>query len=172
MLAGTLISVVLLAGCGGDDGGTADTAATTTASAASTTVAPSRTTMAPTTTAATSSTGEFCTKGGPGVAEFSGMSGSNMPATPADMRKQFERLGPIFADLQKTAPAELKTDFEVIGKAFTGLSAVMAKYGYDITKMIVDPEAMKAVQALTDPAFTKATENIQAWLAKNCPAVK
>jgi hypothetical protein len=178
LLAGALTAAVLLVGCGGDDGGSSEPAATTAAPAASTTAAPSTTKAATTTAAvtttkaATPSITEFCAKGSPALVQLSGMSGSNLPATPADMKKQFEQLGVVFADVQKIAPAELKADFEVLGKAFTGVIAVMTKYDYDVTKVLNDPEAMKAVQALSDPTFTKAAENIQAWLAKNCPAAK
>jgi hypothetical protein len=181
LIAAALTAAVVVVGCGGDDeGGSQPTAAAvttapaaggvSTTAASATTKAPA-TTMAPGTTKAAASTlSEFCAKGGPGLAQANGLSSGAAAASPAELRKQFEQLAPVLADLPKVAPAELKADVELVSKALGTIVTALAKVNYDVTKMVTDPAAMQSMQAVSDPAFAKASQNIQVWVTKNCPA--
>ena len=67
---------------------------------------------------------------------------------------------------QGWAPADLKADLTTVQTTFTAANTVLKANAYSIE--VAATKDAKAIQALDDPAFTKATDNIQAWSTKNC----
>jgi hypothetical protein len=85
-----------------------------------------------------------------------------------DLEASVKQAETFFKQLADKAPAEIKSDFKVYADAFAAYAKVMAKYDYDFTKLMSDPEAEKALEALNDPKLEQAGKNIEAWIDKNC----
>lgn len=65
-----------------------------------------------------------------------------------------------------TPPADLKADLATVQATFTKANTVLKANSYSYDKAAAADA--KAIEGLDDPAFTKATDNIQAWSTKNC----
>ena len=182
-----IVPALLLAACGGGDGSvTAETTATDPSSSSPATT--SATSGGPTVTGPTTSVAAtptvtakppadsgnagdaFCAKGAK-VSDEVDAATSQLGTSPADMKLQYEALISLFAELTKVAPAAIKADFAVVTEGFTKFAATLAKYNYDFTKIIGDPDAMKSLEQLTSGQFAQASANIEAWVSKNCADV-
>lgn len=70
------------------------------------------------------------------------------------------------AAVSGTPPTDLQADLSTVTATFTAANTVLKANAYDYTKAAT--ANAKAIEALDDPLFTKATDNIQAWSTKNC----
>ena len=70
------------------------------------------------------------------------------------------------AAVSGTPPTDLQADLSTVTATFTAANPVLKANAYDYTKAAT--ANAKAIEALDDPLFTKATDNIQAWSTKNC----
>jgi hypothetical protein len=95
-----------------------------------------------------------------------GLTSTDSSAT--SMKDDLAQTSIFLKALSDHAPAEIKPDFEVYAKFWNDFSAAMAKADYDVTKMMSDPTLMAAFQSMTDARLQQATDNIDAWITKNC----
>ncbi len=70
------------------------------------------------------------------------------------------------AAVSGTPPTDLKADLATVTGTFTAANTALKANAYSYEKAAA--ANAKAIEALDDPAFTKATDNIQAWSTKNC----
>lgn len=70
--------------------------------------------------------------------------------------------------LAESAPRDIKADFTTYAQWWTDFSAHMTRVDYDFSKVATDIELQRAMQATTEPEFTRASANISAWVQKNC----
>lgn len=77
----------------------------------------------------------------------------------------FASLGDGFAALSAQVPDDLKDDVATMSEGLTKLGALYAKYNYDFTKILSDPEAQTL---FADQSFTAASTNVNTWLETEC----
>lgn len=88
----------------------------------------------------------------------------------AALKTTFTAAESAIAAVSGTPPTDLKTDLDAVTATFTKANAALKANGYSYEKAAAaDP---KAIEALDDPSFTKATDNIQTWASKNCDGFK
>jgi len=80
-----------------------------------------------------------------------------------------EALDSFFQNLKDSVPDELKDDAAIVADTMSTYLKIVAKYGNDITKLMADPDAQKALEALNSPAFTAASDNITKYMDSICP---
>ncbi len=140
--AGMLLSVVLVAGCGGGD---SDESAPTTAPADAT---------APTFSGAGSA--EFCGLVNTYTDRLTGL--SRATSMPVQVRQFATELGPAIQQAVAVAPAEIKADVTLVAAAATDYLAGLQRAGYDLNR--VPPEALQKFQA---PDVQAATQRLQVY---------
>lgn len=75
----------------------------------------------------------------------------------------------FFAKLKEIVPAELKDDADLVATTMGTYLELVQKYGNDFTKLMADPEAQKALEALSTPEFEAANNNISDYMDSICP---
>jgi hypothetical protein len=70
------------------------------------------------------------------------------------------------AEVSGTPPTDLAADLGTVTTTFNAANTVLKANAYNYEAAAA--KDAKAIEALDDPAFTKATDNIQAWAKKNC----
>lgn len=70
------------------------------------------------------------------------------------------------AQVSGTPPEGISADVEVVNSTFEPANEALKSVGYDYNQL--DDEQATTVAALTEPEFTTAADNIQAWSTDNC----
>jgi hypothetical protein len=70
------------------------------------------------------------------------------------------------AQVSGTPPEDIAGDVEVVRSTFDAANAALKPVGYDYEQ--VAEEDFDALNALSEPEFTTAADNIQAWSDDNC----
>ncbi len=141
---GAVLSLVLLAGCGGKKSSSSTTTSVT-ASAA---------TKVPSFSGSASS--KYC-----GLArQFSQATSPSLSSDPKVLSDQFDALSGQF---QSVAPAPIKADVDTVITTIKQLVASFKAANYDVSK--INPADMAALQ---DPKFVAATQRVEAYDAQVC----
>ncbi len=84
----------------------------------------------------------------------------------AALKATFVAAESALAAVSGTPPTDLKPALETVTETFTAANTALkaANYSYEAAAA----SSRTAIEALDDPAFTKATDSIQAWATKNC----
>lgn len=174
-----LAAISLLAACGSDDEGAADT--TTTSTAAETT--------APDTTAAETTTPETTTEAttagsvNPEFAEYcaqiqdykdqtnamdSIFNSSDIPAVD-QVKTAMETVDQMMQSLEDNAPAEIKADVATVNAATSELIDFFAANDYDLSKIATDQDLIAQFQDIVDNTdASDAGDNLDTWALENC----
>jgi hypothetical protein len=91
-------------------------------------------------------------------------------AKPADLKTAFSTVAKDVKTLADKAPSEIKADVKLVADAIGTLNTTLAKYDYDFVKVAADPSAIKSFEAMGDAKFEAASERVETWIQKNCPA--
>jgi hypothetical protein len=178
----TVLSVTVLAACGGDNksvtastasgAGAATTTASTSGSGSSATTSGSSSDAGSTTTPSFSgdSNNKFCQTARD--LESSDI-GNAISGEGGDLKADLQKIHTAFDDLKNSAPSEIKDDVATLATAFDKLDSFWAKYDYDQAKLTAaatkDPALLEqATAAIGDPAFTTAAGRITAYAAQVC----
>jgi hypothetical protein len=181
LTAAAALSVLLIAGCGGDNksvtatsasgSGTATTAA---ASATATTTATTKGSGADsgsTTTPSFSgdSNNDFCRK----ARDLESSNIGSALSGEGDLKTTLQTAKKALDDLKSTAPAEIRADVNTLANAFDKLDQFYAQYGYDQQKVLAaaqkDPTVLQqASSALTDSDFEAAASRLTAYGTQVC----
>jgi hypothetical protein len=81
----------------------------------------------------------------------------------ADLKKQFENLGPALQQAADKAPSEIKGDFETFVNAFKPYLQALADANYDFTK--IQPSS---VAGLESPKVQAASDHIEQYFTQVC----
>ncbi len=85
---------------------------------------------------------------------------------PAALKVAFTGAESALAAVSGTLPTDIATDLTTVTTTFNAANTALKANAYSYGAAAV--KDAKALEALDDPAFTKATDNIQAWAVKNC----
>ena len=77
---------------------------------------------------------------------------------PAALKVAFTGAESALAAVGGTPPTDIATALTTVTTTFSAANTALKANAY----------SAKALEALDDPTFTKATDNIQAWAVKNC----
>ena len=169
------VLALVAAGCGGDSSNesAADTTATTVAT--ETTTATEETTSA---TEETTSTEETSTTAGSSgdlelggkCKEFAGIS-QKLSESLSGQTADLEDASKIFDEIADQVPEEIRADYQVIAENFKKIAEALK--GVDLTSgQTPSPEALAKLQELSQSMNSsevqQATQNIEAWVQKNC----
>jgi hypothetical protein len=182
LASATVLSVALLAACGGDNksvtassaagAGSATTTATTSGGSSSATTSGSGSDADSTTAPSFSgdSNNKFCQTARD--LESSDI-GNAISGQGGDLKADLQKVHAAFDDLKNSAPSEIKDDVATLSAAFDTLDAFWAKYDYDQAKLTAaatkDPALVEqATAAIADPAFTTAAGRITAYATQVC----
>jgi hypothetical protein len=143
---GMVLSLVLVAGCGGGD---SDESAPGTAPADGSAAA-----TAPTFSGTDSA--QFCGLVNTYTDRLTGLSRAS--STPAQVRQFATELGPAIQQAVTVAPAEIKTDVTLVAAAATDYLAGLARAGYDPDRL--PPDALQKFQA---PDVQAASQRLQVY---------
>ena len=176
LTAAAALSVLLIAGCGGDNKSVTATSASGSGTATTTAASSSATT-----TATTSGSGSDA--GSTTTPSFSGDSNNEFCQTARDLQSSdlagalsgegdlkttLQTAKKALDDLKSTAPAEIKADVNTLADAFDKLDQFYAQYDYDQQKLLgrrpKDPAVLEqASNALTNSDFTAAAARVTAY---------
>jgi hypothetical protein len=108
-----------------------------------------------------SSSSDFCNLA---RADQKAFNGANVAAlSAADLKKDFENLGPTLQHAADAAPKAIKSDFLVFINAFEPYLKALADANYDFTK--IKPTSVSGLQS---PAVQAASEHIQQYFTQVC----
>jgi hypothetical protein len=79
-----------------------------------------------------------------------------------------EDLARFFDQMADEVPDEISDDFATYAEFFGEYLSVIAEFDGDYSKMASDPDAMAALERLSDPKFEEAGRNIEEWMSANC----
>jgi hypothetical protein len=79
-----------------------------------------------------------------------------------------EEIARFFEEMADEAPSEISDDFATFAEFFGEYLSILGQYDGDFSKLMEDPEAMAALENLSDPRFEEASANIEAWMEANC----
>jgi hypothetical protein len=82
------------------------------------------------------------------------------------VQTRFTAAETALAAVSGTPPTDLKADLDTVTATFNAANKVLKANAYSFDKAAAADA--KAIEALDDPKFTKATDNIQSWATKNC----
>jgi ABC-type transporter Mla subunit MlaD len=82
------------------------------------------------------------------------------------VQARFTAAESALAAVSGAPPADLKADLDTVTATFNAANKVLKANAYSFDKAAAADA--KAIEALDDPKFTKATDNIQTWATKNC----
>jgi hypothetical protein len=85
---------------------------------------------------------------------------------PAALKVAFSGAESALAAVSGTPPTDIAADLTTVTTTFNAANTVLKANAYSYEAAAA--KDAKAIEALDDPAFTKATDNIQAWAVKNC----
>ena len=85
---------------------------------------------------------------------------------PAALKVAFTGAESALAAVGGTPPPDIATALTTVPTTFSAANTALKANAYSY-KAAAAKDA-KALEALDDPTFTKATDNIQAWAVKNC----
>jgi hypothetical protein len=180
----TVLSVAVLAACGGDNKSV--TTSTASGAGAATTTASGSATTSRSSSATTGGSGSDADTTAP---SFSGDSnnkfcqtardlensdlGSSLSGDTSNLKEDLQKIHGAFDDLKSSAPSEIKDDVATLASAFDKLDAFWAQYDYDQAKLTAaatkDPALVEqATSAIADPAFTTAAGRITAYASQVC----
>jgi len=142
-------AALAFAGCGGDDGGSADTASEAGAGAGDTDFSGK-------------GSDAFCDLARDYAKKFDDAGQAETETELADDYKEFSDAIDALAD---EAPGEIKADVQVVQQAFADLNALLEKHDYDFTK-ISEEEA--ATIDLESPEIESANTRIESYFEKVC----
>jgi hypothetical protein len=108
-----------------------------------------------------SSSSNFCDLARADDKAFSNVDPTGLSA--ADLKKQFENLGPALQQAADKAPSEIKGDFETFLNAFKPYLKALADANYDFTK--IQPTS---VSGLESPAVQAASDHIEQYFTQVC----
>ena len=173
-------TVTLLAACGSDSKGAADT---TTASTAAETTAPETTTADGTVAPETTTDGTTAGSVNPEFADYcaqiqsykdetnamdSLFGGSDLPSVD-DMKAAFGKVQQMLQDLEDKAPAEIKADVATVNAATTDLINFFIENDYDFTKIATDTSLATEFQGIIDNSdASDAGDRLDQWGQENC----
>jgi hypothetical protein len=81
----------------------------------------------------------------------------------ADLKKQYQALGPALQKAADKAPSAIKGDFEVFLNAFKPYLQALADANYDVTK--IDASQLTGLES---PAVTAASDHIEQYFTQVC----
>jgi len=182
--AAAAFSVLLIAGCGGDNKSVTATSASGSATATTTAASSSASTAA----SSSATTGSSSNSGSTTTPSFSGDSNNEFCKTARDLQNSdignalsgegdlkttLQTAKKALDDLKNTAPSDIKADVNTLAAAFDKLDAFYAKYDYDQQKLLAaaqkDPSVMQdATAAITDSNFEAAASRVTAYGAQVC----
>ena len=176
---GALVGAVALAGCGstskkvaassGNSGSTAASVASTASSASAGsagTQAASTTGAATTVKASSVGGGDVCTIG-KNVSKS--LSQNATSGSTSSFKDSFAAAKGALNSVIGQLPSDLKADGQTVKDYFDKIDALYAKYNYDISKIIADPQGIKDATALADdPKFKTASDHLQAYFDSKC----
>ena len=84
----------------------------------------------------------------------------------AAIKTTFTAAETALAAVSGTPPTDLAADLTTVTTTFNAANTVLKANAYSYE--VAATKDAKAIEALDDPTFTKATDNIQAWAVKNC----
>ena len=84
----------------------------------------------------------------------------------AAIKTTFTAAESALAAVSGTPPTDLAADLAAVTTKFNAANTVLKANAYSYEAAAA--KDAKAIEALDDPTFTKATDNIQAWAVKNC----
>ena len=143
------LAALTFAGCGGDDGGSTDTASESTSEAEGTDFSGK-------------GSDDFCDKARDYAEKFEDAGDVENETELADDYKEFSK---AIDDLADDAPGEIKADVQVVQAAFADLNELLEKYDYDFSK-ITEEEA--ADIDLESPEIESANNRIESYFEKVC----
>ena len=79
-----------------------------------------------------------------------------------------EDLDAYYAKLKAAVPADLKDDVDTVKTAFQPFYDALARANGDMTKAIQDPDAQKAMQALSDSDVSSSLQALGTWVTNGC----
>ena len=82
------------------------------------------------------------------------------------LQTTFSAAETAIAAVSGTPPKDLAVDLGTVTTTFAAANKVLKANAYNYAKAAAADA--KAIEALDNPAFTKATDNIQTWAVKNC----
>ncbi len=85
---------------------------------------------------------------------------------PAALKVAFTGAETALAKVSGTPPTDIAADLTTVTNTFNASNTVLKANAYSYE--VAATKDAKALEALDDPGFTKATDNIQAWAQKNC----
>jgi hypothetical protein len=175
----TLLCLVGLAACGGDDSKT--TSATD--GATKTTVASgsaSATTAGGSASGGATTTIDFKGSGSSSLCDYGKDIESNSALTDAfsgktdakGLKDGFTKTLDVINTAVSKAPSEIKADLQTLQAGFKQIAAFYASYDYDITKltaaMKADPTLVTKIDALNSDAYSAASDRVDAYFAQVC----
>jgi hypothetical protein len=180
LAAAAAVSVVILAGCGGDNSSSVGTAppATNATSGSATTGAASATTSGSGQNSAATSTPTFSGNANSDFCNFAKQISSSdlansLSENSGDLKATFDKLQQTLQQAYDKAPSEIKNDLATVQSTFKSYAAFLAQYNYDFQKIAQaaaeDPSVLQKAQgALDDQKFTDATSRIDAYAQQVC----
>lgn len=85
-----------------------------------------------------------------------------------DVKKAFSEIEKQIGGMVGAAPAEIKKDTQTLQSGLKTFNEVLKSVDYDLTKLFSDPDAAAKLAVLDTPEFTKASENVDAYLGGTC----
>jgi hypothetical protein len=179
------LSVLLIAGCGGDNKSVTATSGSGSGTATTTAASSSATTTGGATATSSRSGGD---SGSTTTPSFSGDSNNEFCQTArdlessnigsalsgeGDLKTTLQTAKKALDDLKSTAPADIRADVNTLADAFDKLDQFYAKYDYDQQKLLEaaqkDPAVLQqATSAITDSNFEAAAARVTAYGTQVC----
>lgn len=171
-----LAALSLLAACGSDSKGAADTTTASTAAESPDTTAADTT---PETTTGDTTAGsvnpefaDYCAQIVSYQEETDAMDsifgGTDLPST-EDMKAAFEQVKGMLQSLEDNAPDEIKADVATVNAATGDMLSFFEANDYDITKIATDTSLAAQFQEIVDNAdASDAGERLDQWGLENC----
>lgn len=83
-----------------------------------------------------------------------------------------DQVAESFDTLEGMVPDDLKDDIQVIAGVWGEFAAMLADFDGDLAKAMADPDVMAAMQQMSTPEVTAASDAISAYFEEVCPDVE
>lgn len=159
-----VVTSLVLAACGGSDGGTTAPEASTSPSAEN--LQDLAESGAVDEIAEAAGVSEACVQLSLAMAAAAG---GMVPSESGDGSIDVEILNRSFDAIKGEAPADLQNDIEIVKNGMAQYLTVLAEYGNDMTALMMDPEAAERFTSVFEnEQFSTASERFSAWMDTVC----